>query len=276
VFKGDVVLLLSPARLDIPVLYFALLSIGAVVSPANPLFTSHEISHLVSISKPSLAFATSSTSHKLPPGLPYIHLDSPDFQSLIEPLQNDIAELNMSLNRVVQQSDPAAILYSSGTTGRVKGVLLTHRNLMACLAPYVAATITQTTLAVLMLTVPLFHVYGFVYILKTVAAREICAVQTERFDARQILKAVERFHVTNLPLAPPALLALVRIAEEGGVDRDLSSLQLVLCGGAPISKELIQRFLRIFPYVSLAQVYITCYFLHKFYQIIFRIDATKE
>ncbi|KAF3328660.1 4-coumarate--CoA ligase-like 5 [Carex littledalei] len=256
VSKGDVVLVLSPPGVDIPVLYFALLSIGAVVSPANPVSTSHEISHFISISKPSLAFATSSTSGKLPPELPFILLNSPDFRSLLEPLQNDyIGELNMKANRVVQQSDAAAILYSSGTTGRVKGVVLTHRNLIASLAPFVAAARTRTTPAVLMMTIPLFHVYGFLFVLKTVATRETAVVQTERFDARRTLRAVEQFRVTNLPLAPPALLALVRIAEEGGLEWDMSSLQVVSCGGAPIGNDLIHRFLRVFPNVWFGQGY---------------------
>lgn len=248
-------LVLSPPGVDIPVLYFALLSLGAVVSPANPVSTSHEISHLISICKPSLAFTTSSISHKLPPELPLILLNSPDFRSLLEPLQNDIVgEYNINANRVVQQSDAAAILYSSGTTGRVKGVVLTHRNLIASLAPFVAAARTRTTPAVLMLTVPLFHVYGFLFVLKTVATRETAVVQTERFNARRTLRAVEQFRVTNLPLAPPALLALVRIAEEGGLEWDLSSLQGVSCGGAPIGNELIHRFLRVFPNVWFGQV----------------------
>lgn len=247
-------LVLSPPALHIPVLYFALLNVGAVVSPANPVSTDHEVSHLISISKPSFAFATSSTSHTLPPELPFILLDSPDFRSLLKPL-HDLSYSSTHLNRAVRQSDAAAILYSSGTTGRVKGVVLAHRNLIAGIAPHVADTRSRTTPAVVMLTVPLFHVYGCLYVLKTAATRETCVVQTERFDARRTLMAVERFHVTNLMSAPPALLALVRIAEEGDLEWDLSSLQLVLCGGAPIGKELIHRFSRVFPNVSFGQVH---------------------
>nr|CAD1819992.1 unnamed protein product [Ananas comosus var. bracteatus] len=84
VSKGDVAFILSPPRLDVPVLYLALLSLGVVVSPANPVSTSPEISRLVGLSRPSVAFATSSTAHKLPSNLPTILLDSPRFRSFLQ------------------------------------------------------------------------------------------------------------------------------------------------------------------------------------------------
>ncbi|XP_020111888.1 4-coumarate--CoA ligase-like 5 [Ananas comosus] len=255
---GDVAFVLSPPRLDVPVLYLALLSLGVVVSPANPVSTSPEISRLVGLSRPSVAFVTSSTAHKLPSNLPTILLDSPRFRSFLQ-----ISESYPTVEAVViRQSDSAAILYSSGTTGRVKGVLLTHRNLISVTAlligpplsppppPATSAGATTTTL----LTVPLFHVYGFMLCLKSVAAGETAAIQTERFDAKRTLAIVERFRITHLALAPPAVLALVRIREAEDAAEDVSSLQAAFCGGAPIGTDLIRRFSSVFPNVRLIPV----------------------
>nr|CAD1819991.1 unnamed protein product [Ananas comosus var. bracteatus] len=259
VSKGDVAFILSPPRLDVPVLYLALLSLGVAVSPANPVSTSPEISRLVGLSRPSVAFATSSTAHKLPSNLPTILLDSPRFRSFLQ-----ISESDPTVEDVeIRQSDSAAILYSSGTTGRVKGVLLTHGNLISVTAlligpplsppppPATSAGATTTTL----LTVPLFHVYGFMCCLKSVAAGETAAIQTERFDAKRTLAIVERFRITHLALAPPAVLALVRIREAEDAAEDVSSLQAAFCGGTPIGTDLIRRFSSVFPNVRLIPGY---------------------
>ncbi|WOL16039.1 hypothetical protein Cni_G24821 [Canna indica] len=80
--KGGVSFVIAPSGIDIPVLYFALLSIGVVVSPVNALSTPDEITHQIRLSNPSIAFATTATASKLPPNLPTILLGSPHFRSL--------------------------------------------------------------------------------------------------------------------------------------------------------------------------------------------------
>lgn len=245
---GHVALILSPARLEIPALYFALLSLGIVVSPANPASTPAEIAHLCRLSNSSVAFAVSATAAALPRRLPTLLLDSPEFQSFLT------ASPSASSPQEVRQSDTAAILYSSGTTGRVKGVELTHRNVIAEVASIAAAQGRRLSPAVQMVTVPLFHVYGFICCVKATAVGETAVIQTERFDVKKTLRAVDRFGVTQLTMAPPVLLAMVRVCEEGG-PFDLSSLEVIGCGGAPIGMELIKRFVQRFPSVRLSQGY---------------------
>jgi len=152
---------------------------------------------------------------------------------------------------VTHQSDPAAILYSSGTTGRAKAVVLTHRNLMASDATRAAATAE-----VLMLAVPLFHVYGFTFCLRVAPSASTLVLHTaRRFDGREVLAAVGRFGATRLALAPPAVLAIVRAAEEDeALIARAAKLQAVNCGGAPLATELFRRFLHKFPGVCLLQV----------------------
>jgi acyl-CoA synthetase (AMP-forming)/AMP-acid ligase II len=158
---------------------------------------------------------------------------------------------------VIHQSDPAAILYSSGTTGRAKGVVLTHRNLMTS---RVMAASAPAAPEVLLLTVPLFHVYGFVFCLRPVMSANTVVFHTaRRFDPRAVLEAVGRFRVTRLALAPPALLAIVRTAEgDESVASSTATLQSVLCGGASLSPELVRRFSQKFPHACVTQV---CLFL---------------
>ncbi|KAL6643684.1 hypothetical protein ACP70R_018450 [Stipagrostis hirtigluma subsp. patula] len=250
---GDVAFVLAPPSLHIPVLYYALMDAGAVVSPANPALTAGEVSGLIALSKPSVAFAVHGTAAKLPPGLSTVLLDSPRFLSFLQEEPHGGGKVGAGTDAVViHQSDPAAILYSSSTTGRAKAVVLTHRNLItAAAAPGLVAG------AVPMLTVPMFHVYGFAVCLCAVLAAQTLVLHTaRRLDATTLLAAAGRFGVTLLAVAPPALLAIVQAAEEDeAMAAHAATLKAVTCGGAPISAELIRRFSRKFPNAWLLQGY---------------------
>ncbi|CAO2144034.1 unnamed protein product [Urochloa humidicola] len=253
VARGDIAFVLAPPGVHVPVLYFALMAVGAVVSPANPAFTAAEISGLVALSGPSVAFAVKATAGKLPPGLNTVLLDSARFLSFLhETHDEDGTAAGAGADAVIHQSDAAAILYSSGTTGRAKAVVLTHRNLMAS-----NATRAGPAAEVLMIAVPIFHIYGFTFCLRVAPSANTLVLHTaRRFDARAVLAAVGRFGVARLALAPPAVLTIVQAAEE---DETLiacaATLQAVNCGGAPMATELFRRFSHKFPDVCLLQGY---------------------
>ncbi|KAG8384941.1 hypothetical protein BUALT_Bualt04G0170500 [Buddleja alternifolia] len=82
--RNDVAFVLSPNSTRVPILYFALLSIGVAISPANPLSTNSEISRQIELSKPIVAFATSATARKLPERVcRTILIDSDEFESMM-------------------------------------------------------------------------------------------------------------------------------------------------------------------------------------------------
>ncbi|GAB4845743.1 hypothetical protein Ancab_039144 [Ancistrocladus abbreviatus] len=253
--QRHVALILSPPSLHVPVLYLALLKLGVVVSPANPLASESELAHMIQLTKPSIAFAVSSVAHKLPSGsfpLGTALLDSPEFDLL---LTRPIQSYNASLNHVrVVRSDSAAILYSSGTTGRVKGVELTHRNfiaLIACL--YHGRSEDQKgNHQVSLFTVPLFHVFGFFMLLRAVAFAETLILM-ERFDFEKMLRAVEKYRITNMPVSPPLVVAMVK--SELTNKYDLSSLEVLGSGGAPLGKDVAERFKAKFPNVQMLEGY---------------------
>ncbi|KAI9177910.1 hypothetical protein LWI28_020548 [Acer negundo] len=87
----------------------------------------------VKLTRPTIVFATFDTSHKLPPNVRTILIDSQEFSSLLTQHSN-LDSIGSDV--VVNQSDIAAIVYSSGTTGRNKGVLLSHGNLIARVAAF--------------------------------------------------------------------------------------------------------------------------------------------
>jgi acyl-CoA synthetase (AMP-forming)/AMP-acid ligase II len=135
--------------------------------------------------------------------------------------------------------------YSSGTTGLPKGVMLTHRNLVANLCQingakdFDAFQERDCILAVL----PLFHIYGMVVVLKLGLANGATIVTMPRFDFEEFLATTQKYKITNLPIVPPIVLAMVKSPI---VDNyDLSSVRMVFSGAAPLgeaqAKELQQR-----------------------------------
>ncbi|KAK9120018.1 hypothetical protein Scep_018111 [Stephania cephalantha] len=249
--KGDTAFVLSPTCLEIPILYFSLLSLGVAFSPANPLSTPAEISRQIQISKPSVAFAAKSTAHKLPhttTTISTILIDSDYFNSMMTMMTLSESDLSSATSNPIQsrisQSDTAAILYSSGTTGRVKGVELTHGNMIAGISTWPRRRGRE----VVLITTPLFHTYGVAMCVKAVAMGEtaVLMTSTKRFDLEVMLKAVEDYRVTWMPVSPPIVVAM---AKAEAVERyDLSSLREMLCGGAPLGKDASERFKARFPH----------------------------
>ncbi|PNX71577.1 4-coumarate-CoA ligase 9-like protein, partial [Trifolium pratense] len=250
--KGHVALILTPSSLHVPVLYFSLLSLGVIVAPANPLSSQSELTHLIQLTKPVIAFATSTTASKIP-NLPFgtIVIDSPSFLSILD------SNSNSELRRVeTTQSDTAAILFSSGTTGKIKGVLLTHRNLIALIGGFCYLKhayddgVENEPHPVSLFPLPLFHVFGFFMLVRALAMGETLVLM-QRFDFEGMLKAVQKYRITYMPVSPPLVTAFAK--SELVKKYDLSSIRLLGSGGAPLGKEVAESFKTKFPNVEIVQ-----------------------
>ena len=133
-------------------------------------------------------------------------------------------------------ADATVVLpYSSGTTGVSKGVMLTHRNLVANMAQTLGAADMredETLIAVL----PFFHIYGMQVLMNCGLRAGATVVTMPRFDLEQFLSLHQEYGVTRSFVAPPIVLAL---AKHPLVDNyDLSKLEQVFSGAAPLSAEL--------------------------------------
>jgi acyl-CoA synthetase (AMP-forming)/AMP-acid ligase II len=138
----------------------------------------------------------------------------------------------------VDPSDVAVLPYSSGTTGLMKGVMLTHRNLVANIEQaWSSMPIGQDD--VLVGLMPFFHIYGQTVVLNLGLAKGATIVTMPRFDLDGLLEIVEGNGVTWLHVAPPVILALATAPQVEG--RDFSKLKLVISGAAPLDAELAGR-----------------------------------
>ncbi|KAE8736333.1 ankyrin-3-like [Hibiscus syriacus] len=249
--KGDCALVFTRNNIYTPILYLSLLSLGVIISPVNPSATVPEILHLIRLSKPVIAFASSDSAHKIP-SLKHgvVAIDSVEFESLMGSQSGENENRGIKVN----QSDVAMILYSSGTNGRMKGVALTHRNLTAAIAGGMRPVMNSPM--VTLCTVPLFHVYGLIISLRSMAAGD-CLVITGvggKIDLRKMYGIIEEYRVSHVALAPPLIVMMVK--DTTIMDSyDLSSLEVFLCGGAHLSRSVIQRLKKRLPKVQLAQAY---------------------
>ena len=138
-------------------------------------------------------------------------------------------------------SDPdalAALPYSSGTSGASKGVMLTHRNILANFWQCLQARPFPTS-AVGLAFLPMFHVFGFTVILIMGMASGVKLVTVPRFEPEPFLKALQDYRITHLFVVPPVLQFLANHPLVASYD--LSSLQYVGCGAAPLGAALEQK-----------------------------------
>ena len=132
-------------------------------------------------------------------------------------------------------TDVAALPYSSGTTGLPKGVMLTHRNLVANLVQTAALhAVAQTDRIVVVL--PLFHIYGLQVVLNLGLSAGATLVTLPRFEFEGFLSLLQQQRITRAFVVPPIVLALAR---QPVVDRyDISSVAAMMSGAAPLDAEL--------------------------------------
>ncbi|CAN1315443.1 Peroxisomal OPC-8:0-CoA ligase 1 [Linum perenne] len=249
--KGHVVLLLSPNSMSFPIICLAVMSLGAIITTTNPLNTPREIAKQISDSRASLAFAVPELVPKLGSGAKQPLIVS----RLSEMLTKKANRSGQRVRERVDLEDTATLLYSSGTTGESKGVVSSHRNLIAMVQTVVGRFDPADGDQIFVCTVPMFHIYGLAAFATGLLASGSTIVVLPKFEMHEMLAAIERFGATYLPLVPPILVAMIYGSDQMRSKYNLGSLRSVLSGGAPLSKEVIEGFLEKYPTVRILQGY---------------------
>jgi acyl-CoA synthetase (AMP-forming)/AMP-acid ligase II len=234
--RGDVLAILAPNLPEWPVAMLGAQLLGAAVTPVNPLWTAEEIGYQLRDSGaravvtvgPFVDRARAAGASDL-----IVLGDAPEgTTSFVELMSSPGPAPVVALDPA---TDVAMLPYSSGTTGLAKGVELTHRNLVANVVQS-DAVLEMRPDDVMIGVLPFFHAAGFCSSICLTIRAGATVVTLPRFDLELCLQLVERHRATVLPAAPPIVLALAR---HPLVDRyDLSSLEFVICGSAPLSAEL--------------------------------------
>jgi long-chain acyl-CoA synthetase len=241
---------------EVGISYHALWRSGAVVTPATFLLPEAELRHVITDAEACGVITTPEFLAKVRAaviGLPEVRFVAcagaapADVIGVAELEQADAAP-------IVPRADDelAALLYTGGTTGRAKGVMLTHHNLhFTGAAASRASHVPGLNRA--LATLPLSHSYG---ILVTIAAMHSpeagVAVLMRWFNAASVLELVTEYGLQISAMVPSMLALLLGQELEG---HDLSSLRVVSCGGAPLAPEIVQEWGRRVPQVTIRQGY---------------------
>jgi len=150
----------------------------------------------------------------------------------------------------IRQEDPVAVLFSSGTTGESKGVVLTHRNMMAVCGVLTTPRVDGGLNSRVLQLIPMFHVFGLMLSLGNLA-RGVTVVVLPRFDFLEMLATIQKFKITAFPLVPPILLMMIK--QDVVRKYDMTSLRSIGCGAAPLGKEQLDQCALRFPNAKLIQ-----------------------
>ncbi|MDQ0340898.1 long-chain acyl-CoA synthetase [Caldalkalibacillus uzonensis] len=244
--KGDRVALMLPNCPQYPISYYAVLACGGIVVQINPMYKAQELLHVLRDSGAKLLIAYE-------PLLPTVEeiKDKTDltevitvsfsqgkgtFQTLLEDRGYQIPTVAIN-----PREDVAVLQYTGGTTGRSKGAMLTHYNLVANAMQCIGTAEIQIeygrerTLTV----APLFHVYGMTSGMNLTFAVGGNMILLPRFDVEEVLETIEKWRPTGFPGVPTMYIGLLQHPRFKEVD--MTCFKTCSSGSAPLPIEVLNK-----------------------------------
>jgi acyl-CoA synthetase (AMP-forming)/AMP-acid ligase II len=238
--KGDVLAIMSPNVPEYPIAFHGVATAGGVNTTLNPTYTADEIAFQLNDSGARLLLT-------IPPLVP--KAQEAAAKSKVEeiivfgqaegaiPFDSLLLDAAAPDVHIDPAEDLVALPYSSGTTGISKGVMLTHRNLVANLVQTTAGLEVSEN-EVILAFLPFFHIYGMTVIMNLGLYSGAKLVCMQRFELEPCLQAVQDYRVTRFFLVPPIVVLL---AKHPAIDKyDLSSVKRAFSGAAPLDADLAQ------------------------------------
>jgi len=221
--RGDRVAFFLGNRPEFVTAYLAVVSLGAVMVPLNLAYRRREIAHILGDAAPRLLLTERSQ-------LPVLEELEPEERAGVEDviLAEDLGSLSREAGEgwgggSVDSDDLAMILYTSGTTGRSKGAMITHGNVLATMAGLLAAWAWEPA-DVLLLTLPLFHTHGLVVGLHCALAAGSTVLLRRRFDAAEVARELLGGQPTLFFGVPTMYVRLVEELRKGPLTPDPSPI----------------------------------------------------
>lgn len=244
--KGDVFAIFAPNSLEYVIAFQAIMLFGGVVTTANPLYTAKELLHQLNHSGAVCLFSVRGLLEKVQPALKDSHVretfvfGSEESADSFDQLLREQTRGNFSMPNIDPAKDIAVLPYSSGTTGLPKGVMLSHRNLVAHNVQLEAQkdTTSPSQHDRMIAILPFFHIFGMTVNMNLGLSNGATLIVMREFDPTKFLQLIEQHKVTRAYLVPPIILFLANHPLIGNYD--ISSLNYILSGAAPLGEEQVQ------------------------------------
>jgi len=249
--RGDRVAVMAANRTEYPIVYFAVLKLGAIVVPVNARYTADEVAAVVGHSEAETFFVAGEfaeligslrTTGRLPLVQRWIALDPPDQGADPSLAALADAEPTDDVAVAIDEQDPHVMLYTSGTTGSPKGTLLSHRSYwLQGLTSQLLLGFNEDDVALSMF--PMFHMGGWAMPLGFWHGGGTAVILTKA-DPRLILETIQRERVTYFYAVPTVFTSLLTLPE---FDRfDVSSLRKLGGGTAAMPAALVHQIMQRF------------------------------
>jgi long-chain acyl-CoA synthetase len=245
--RGDRVALLATNRFEYLTTVHGIMRAGFVAVPVNFKFPPATIDYIVHDCGARLVFCDASRLNSAPKDLPRICFDSgngdEDFARFLKP--------GPFTPVVPAASEPALFLYTSGSTGRPKGVVLSHQSHIWVVEARMAAQ--DMTRHRFLVAAPLYHMNALA-ISQLAHAAHATVILLPQFTTQLYLNAIEDYHCTWLTAVPP-MIAMMLNDKERFTATDLSSVQYLRMGSAPVSQSLMKAIHLALPKAAVTNAY---------------------
>lgn len=250
--KGDRVAIMLPNSPQYVIAYYGIMIAGGIVVQINPMSVEREIEHFLSDSgakaivvygpllakvngAPSAAKLLKKLVVELPPAEQTYEDGAVGFESFVAEASGSVPNVELS------PDDVAVLQYTGGTTGRSKGAMLTHQNLIVnAYQSHMLMGGQGDGQEKILIVIPLFHVYAMTAAMNSGIVSGSLLILLPRFDLQEVLETIKATQPTLFPGVPTMYVAINSHpkAEEYGI----SSIRLCVSGSAPMPVEVMKEF----------------------------------
>ena len=239
--RGDRVALLAANRTEYIAAYYGIMRAGFVAVPVNFKFPRATIHFIIRDAGAKFVFCDATRAIDCPPDIPCVTFGN-SFEAFLDP--GPFAAV------VPYQDEPAMFLYTSGSTGTPKGVVLSHQSHIWVVETRLAPGLDRHRY---LIAAPLYHMNALA-LAKLACAAHATIVLLPQFTAKAYIDAIGRYHCTWLTAVPPMIAMMLR--EHDAMARaDLSSVEFVRMGSAPVSASLMAALRETLPRAQVTNAY---------------------